>query len=185
MINRSISESPLPSNPLLSNNSTHVILTWSPPFLWPGQAIQYYNVSITNTSDGITTYHKINSMFNDVTVTYTRQMPSEIFICTEIIFGVSAVNQSGYALHNFITSSESCMHFKLLNLFSLCIAFPFFLHYMAVVEMSTRQTEFPSNAINTRVLYREDGSFAYIEAYIQVSFSNACIYVCTLIIWFS
>ena len=36
--------------------------------------------------------------------------------------------------------------------------------------MSTTVVEFLPKTINKRVLYKEDGSFAFVEAYIQVSF---------------
>ena len=35
--------------------------------------------------------------------------------------------------------------------------------------MSTRVVKFFLNSISTRVLYKEDCSFAFVEAYIQVS----------------
>ena len=143
---------------------------WSPPFLWPGHAIQYYSVFITNMTDGITTYHKVNSRYNDVTVTYTRQIPADIFTCTEITFGVSAVNQSGFALHNFTLSSESCMHLFILYRHNIATFLYHSSSLYTVVEMSTRVVKFLSNAISTRALYKEDDSFAFVEAYIQVSF---------------
>ena len=100
-----ITDSPLTSNPSLSKNSTHVTFSWSPPFLWPGHVIQYHNVSFTNKTDGSVTYHTIDSVYSDGTVTYTRQMPAEILTCTEVTFGVSAMNTSGFALEEFIVSS--------------------------------------------------------------------------------
>ena len=46
----------------------------------------------------------------------------------------------------------------------------------AVTKMPTRLIEFSSDAINTSVLYDEDGSFAFMEAYIKASTLVVMIY---------
>lgn len=101
----SLAVPPLTSNPSVSKNSTHLTLTWSPPFLWPGHAIQYHNISFSNNTDGSITYHTVASVYSDGTVAYTRQIPTEVLTCTEITFGVSAMNTSGFTLETFVVSS--------------------------------------------------------------------------------
>ena len=90
-------ESPLSSNPLLKINASYINLTWSPPFLWPGQAILYFNVSVTNESDGSVTYHQINSNFNDSVVSFKKEIQEEPLMCTEFTFNISAISAYSYS----------------------------------------------------------------------------------------
>lgn len=48
-------DSPISPNPMTVENSPHLTLLWSPPFLWPGHRIQLYNVSFA-IDGGINTY---------------------------------------------------------------------------------------------------------------------------------
>jgi hypothetical protein len=48
---------PISPNPSISQNATRFTLLWSPPFLWPGQRIQHYNITVTNDGDGSIAYH--------------------------------------------------------------------------------------------------------------------------------
>ena len=99
-------DSPLPHNPVLVKNTTHVTVTWSPPFLWPGRAIDYYMVSFVNHSDGSINSQMVNSTFSDHVVSYTQQMPSERLSCTGFSFCISAADSSG-SLQTFnITSCK-------------------------------------------------------------------------------
>ena len=90
-------DSPLPQNPLLEFNRSYINLTWSPPFLWPGHAIEYFNVSITNESDGSVTYHRINNTFNDSVVSYGKEMQEEPLMCTDITLNISAISAYNYS----------------------------------------------------------------------------------------
>ena len=78
-------------NPLLEINSS-LTLTWSPPFLWPGRALRYFNVSITNKSDDSVTYHRINSTFDARVVSFSRKIQKEPLMCTEIAITISAIS---------------------------------------------------------------------------------------------
>ena len=51
--------SPVSPNPSISKNDTHLILLWSPPFLWPGQRIQYYNITLIIDDDGSIAHHMV------------------------------------------------------------------------------------------------------------------------------
>ena len=51
--------SPVSPNPSISKNDTHLILLWSAPFLWPGQRIQQYNITMTTDDDGSIAHHMV------------------------------------------------------------------------------------------------------------------------------
>ena len=86
-------------------NLTHVSLAWFPHSLWPGHIINYYNVSFANKTDGSTTYSQIHGDHGNETVYYAKQIPDDIWTCTEFTFAVSAVNSSGFTLQKFNISS--------------------------------------------------------------------------------
>ena len=92
-----ITDLPLSPNPHLEINMSHLNVTWSPPFLWPGHAIQYFNVSITNKSDGSATYHQINSSFNDRVVSFTKEIHEGSLMCSEITVNISAISAYSYS----------------------------------------------------------------------------------------
>lgn len=94
---------PISSNPSIEKNSTHLSLFWSPPFLWPGQRIDYYNISFINKSDSSIAYYTVNSTFRDRVVKFTRMIHENDIMCkrTEIEFFISAFNVSGYPLPSF------------------------------------------------------------------------------------
>lgn len=86
-------------NPLVVILPTSIILEWSPPYLWTGYRISYYNISTTNTTDGAVTYYVINATFNDPIVTHHISRQDQE--CTEFIFGISAVSTAGEVLRSY------------------------------------------------------------------------------------
>ena len=67
-------------------------MKWSPPFLWPGHSIQYYNISIIN-DRRITYSHSINAIFSDTVVSFTNVAEdANIESCNTLEFVISAVN---------------------------------------------------------------------------------------------
>ena len=76
---------------------SYLNVTWSPPFLWPGHAIQYFNVSITYKSDGNVTYHQINSDFEDRVVCFAKEIQEESLMCSEITVNISAISAYRYS----------------------------------------------------------------------------------------
>ena len=90
-------DTPLSPNPLLKINASYINLTWSPPFLWPGHAIQYFNVSVTNKNDGSVTYHQINSTFDDSVISFKLEIQEEPLMCTEFTFNISAISAYSYS----------------------------------------------------------------------------------------
>ena len=86
------SGSPLTPNPTIRRNVTHITLLWSPPFLWPGKIISYYNVSFTDKTRGISIYYRVNYSSNEIVPFSRRIHQSEsLIICTEIVFSISAI----------------------------------------------------------------------------------------------
>ena len=87
---------PILSNPSLTNNATHFTLMWSPPFLWPGHRIQYYNISITNKTDGSMKHHRVDTSFCDSLVAFSiRSLNTPSMLsCMEIVFSISAFDGS-------------------------------------------------------------------------------------------
>ena len=91
---------PLLPNPLLEINTSHnniITLTWSPPFLWPGRAIRYFNVSFTNKGDDSVTYHRINNSFGNRVFSVMETIPEEPLMCTEIIVNISAISNYSFS----------------------------------------------------------------------------------------
>ena len=89
-----IVDSPILFNPTLEKNATHLTLLWSPPFLWPGERIQYYSISFTNKSDSSITYYRVNSSYSNQVVQFTRQIQMLMCIGAEFMFGISAISTS-------------------------------------------------------------------------------------------
>ena len=60
-------DSPISPNPSAENpNATSILLKWSPPFLWPGYSIDYYSISVSNSTSGHIIHSQLrNSSFND------------------------------------------------------------------------------------------------------------------------
>ena len=79
------------SNPSVFKNATHATLKWSPPFLWPGERIHQYNVSVTNKNDESISHHLINTSFTDPIVSFS--MSSTSLPCNGIMFSISPVTE--------------------------------------------------------------------------------------------
>ena len=69
-------------------------MKWSPPFLWPGQAIEHYDLFVTNENKE-SVYHRVNTTFRDDVVTFTAvaEHPQAIMMCNDLNFCVSAVSR--------------------------------------------------------------------------------------------
>lgn len=89
------SEPPISPNPKLIRNTTRLTLMWSPPFLWPGHRIEYYNVSFISSERLERAYHRIqdNSSYENKIVSFTvdtgKAHQNELS-CTNIMFIISA-----------------------------------------------------------------------------------------------
>ena len=75
-----------------------MMLQWSPPFLWPGYHIDYFNVSTINkTDDNIITFDIINATFNELVNTYyhVRNVSGrewQLSECEQLTFEISSYN---------------------------------------------------------------------------------------------
>ena len=87
-------EPPFSPNPLLENhNSSSVTLNWSPPFLWRGELIDYYIVSVLNES-GNCVEQRVNTTFSDVIVSFTSTSENaNILSCEKLTFTIEAVRR--------------------------------------------------------------------------------------------
>ena len=78
------------------------MLQWSPPYLWPGQAIQYYNVFVTNEKKE-SAYYRVTTTFRDevvfLEVTTTDEYISPM--CSELQFFISAIGYDDTKLSPF------------------------------------------------------------------------------------
>ena len=80
-----------------------ILLQWAPPYLWPGQVIDYYTVTVTG-RDGIRTVHRINATYNDKLVQFivadnTRKGQN----CSKMIFSLSALKTYEDTHCNYLT----------------------------------------------------------------------------------
>ena len=76
----------------MNENESFLKLQWSPPFLWPGEAIQYYDVFVTN-EERESVYHRVNTTFSDALVSLTVKTLLDQ-TCRELEFSISAVSYS-------------------------------------------------------------------------------------------
>ena len=97
------SDPPISPNPSTENlNATCILLKWSPPFLWPGYSIDYYNISIMN--NGSTYSHTRNATFNDALVSfmiYAEDNDMHVQSCHVLEILLSAVSSDAERLTAF------------------------------------------------------------------------------------
>ena len=76
----------------MSCNSTIFLLEWSPPFLWPGYHIEYFNVIVTNQKNDRVVHHTtVNASFDDIIVSLIIELDAyshDLSTCTEFLFTV-------------------------------------------------------------------------------------------------
>ena len=85
-------------------NSTSFLLEFSPPFLWPGQHIEYFIIKVINVNDGIITRYVVNSTSTDVVISLTGELDASdltVCTCTELLFIVFAVGPDSTELSSF------------------------------------------------------------------------------------
>ena len=81
-------------------NTTHLTLLWSPPFLWPGERINYYNVFFTTKGECAHTEYRQKSNYSDQIVSLTVNH-NEAQMCTEFELFVSAIDTDSSVLQVF------------------------------------------------------------------------------------
>ena len=97
-------DSPVSPNPSLSNvNATFILLKWSPPFLWSGSTIAYYNISVTN-MNGESDFYRVNTTFNDAVVSFSLVANQSQTICDQLTFMISPITKDNDTiLKTFVT----------------------------------------------------------------------------------
>lgn len=90
---------PLTSNPYIEDQLSAIILKWSPPYLWPGHRIAYYNITTRNLRDSTRMFDWINATYSDVLVSITKQKE-----CGEHVFEISALSNDNETLQRFTTT---------------------------------------------------------------------------------
>ena len=104
-------DSPLQTNPMLVKNTTHVTVSWSPPFLWSGEAISHYNISFIKNMDVETvTHHLMNHTYSDSVVSYSQEITDKLLTCAEVMFVISAVGKSSSSGTLRPYNVSSCEH---------------------------------------------------------------------------
>ena len=103
-------DSPLSVNPAIEINDTQLTLLWSPPFLWPGQPIHYFSLSVINNTDAITSLYRINTTFSDRIVIFALKLDQgqiqDILTCTKMTFTISAFAASDVSLPQSFSLSK-------------------------------------------------------------------------------
>ena len=138
-------------------------MTWSPPFLWPGQRIDYYNISVTNGNDGNTEYYRLNSSYSAKIVTFTlnadESHPST-FSCNYITFSIVAFEKLS-SLLPYLHESELIWTLPSCKLHDLKLVIMFVLIF-------TTTSSFTPSVINASVLFKADRTPALLNVYVQV-----------------
>ena len=101
-------DSPISPNPSVTIQTANpsLLVKWSPPFLWPGQRINHFNISIRNISSDLISHRIVNTTFSDTLVTFSKFIePEQREHCSEIEFAVSAVAKDGGTLQPFTVKS--------------------------------------------------------------------------------
>ena len=102
------------------------MVKWSPPFLWPGQHIKYFDIAVKNLTDGSIELDRVNTAFSDTIVSYTKRLSQQqVQMCTELLLGITAIDSNNRSLHTInvigrYPSSESSI-FNLLSLMAVAI----------------------------------------------------------------
>ena len=120
-------------NPSIGNPSaSSVLLQWVPPYLWPGQVIDYYTVSVTG-EDGIRTVHHMNATYNDTLVLFTETVADntqQVQNCSKMIFTLSAVktyedglctNLASFTIEGGFVPGKLCTSLSLLTVYCIAI----------------------------------------------------------------
>ena len=87
----------MPNPVVLVQSPTTLSLKWSPPFLWPGYHIDYFNVSTIpmNKINRITHYDVINTSFDDTILTLSKTITNsdrQRHKCNQLLFEIRSYN---------------------------------------------------------------------------------------------
>lgn len=91
-------------NPSITNpDAMTILLMWSPPFLWRGSSIEYFNISVTN-SHGHQIYYHVNASFSDAVVFFevVANESQNMQTCDELRFAISAISTDLTTLESYV-----------------------------------------------------------------------------------
>ena len=94
----------IPNPSVRIQNSTSFLLEFSPPFLWPGQHIEYFVIKAINLNDGLITRYVVNSTSTDAVVSLTEELEASdltVCACSELLFTVFAIGPDPTELSSF------------------------------------------------------------------------------------
>ena len=84
------------------------MVKWSPPFLWQGQHINYFQVRVHNLTDGSIMVDRVNTTFKDVLVIYVKHLTQhQVQMCTELLFCITAIDDSDRILKTINITGKS------------------------------------------------------------------------------
>lgn len=73
-------------------NASSIILKWSPPYLWPAQAIDYYNISVFESYNNVLR-DRVDTTFSEAVVSWQpAEKIKETQTCTPLTFVITAVS---------------------------------------------------------------------------------------------
>ena len=105
-----LADPPIVPNPSihLDNLTPSFVVKWSPPFVWPGQHINHFQVRVHNLTDGGIVADRINTTFKDVLVTYVNHLTQhQLQMCTELLFCITAIDDSDGILKTINITGKS------------------------------------------------------------------------------
>lgn len=105
-----LADPPIVPNPsiYLDNLTPSFVVKWSPPFLWQGQHINYFQVRVHNLTDGSIMVDRVNTTFKDVLVIYVKHLTQhQVQMCTELLFCITAIDDSDRILKTINITGKS------------------------------------------------------------------------------
>ena len=134
---------PITPNPYIEDQSSAIILKWSPPYLWPGHRVAYYNITTKNLRDSTMMLDWINATYNDNLVSISKQKE-----CGEIAFEISAISNDNETLQTFTATWITQRGWFIKIVMRSCLQMIFL--------MSTVLEELDKPTMNTAVYFTAD-----------------------------
>jgi hypothetical protein len=108
---------PFSPNPLLEQRSTLTLsLKWSPPFLWAGYYIRYYNISVRDDSGRkFNTYQVSSTTFSEAVM--TLPLNESYHVCMEFTFEITPGHQDlAGQIHSVVGGYIIIMHVSVVKI---------------------------------------------------------------------
>ena len=185
-----------PDPSLIVENATTLLVQWSPPFLWPGYHIDYFNVSVKQRStNNVLMFDVLNATFDELIVSYyhvrntSEQDASE---CNELLFEVSS-HASSNSSHPQTYSISGAFPMGKHNIIILLCFFPsvitflvysswrvseFIIHHKHFVYINCRTTVENTNP-GTKYMYIKFINWLYVYA-LKHMLHDPCSHQCQL-----